>query len=88
MATPHHISVRMSDEEIETLDRLVDAVRAHYEDQAKTTPVFAQLAKDVTRSSALRDLLLSWKYGNGGPPPFTAKKSVRSARLVREDNHE
>jgi hypothetical protein len=67
MASPQHISARMSDDEIEILDRLVVAVRAYYEREAVNVPALgphlAKLAKETTRSSALRDLLLAWKHG-------------------------
>ena len=59
-----NLSLRMSDDEVETLDRLVVAVRAYYESQSKTMPMLAQVAKETTRSSALRDLLLAWKHGD------------------------
>lgn len=56
------ISIRISPGEAETLDRLVIACRAYYERQAKTFPPAARMAQEVTRSSALRDLLLAWKH--------------------------
>jgi hypothetical protein len=57
------LSVRFGEAEVETLDRLVVAVRAYYESQAQAFPPAARLANEVTRSSALRDLLLAWKHG-------------------------
>ena len=57
------ISIRLSDDDVETIDRLVVAVRAYYEREAKAMPVLAQVARETTRSSALRDLLLAWKHG-------------------------
>lgn len=56
-------SVRLSDQDVETLDRLVVAVRAYYEGLAPSFPPAAGLAREVTRSSALRDLLSAWEHG-------------------------
>jgi hypothetical protein len=57
----NNISLRINDDELETLDRLVVACRAYY--NGSDIPVVKQLARNVTRSSALRDLLLAWKHG-------------------------
>jgi hypothetical protein len=58
-----NLSIRMDDRQVQTLDRLVIAVRAYYESQSKNVPAFAGIARDTTRSSALRDLLLAWEHG-------------------------
>lgn len=58
------LSIRINEDDEKTLDRLVVAVRAYYEREARAMPVLAQLAKETTRSSALRDLLLAWKHGS------------------------
>lgn len=62
-----NISIRISETDEQNLDALVIAVRAYYERVAAQNSPFAgaasQLAREVTRSSALRDLLLAWKRG-------------------------
>jgi hypothetical protein len=58
-----NLSLRISEADEENLDRLVVAVRAYYSHMADTLPVAAQMARETTRSSALRDLLLAWKRG-------------------------
>ena len=60
---PQNISVRLDDDSVETLNRLVIAVRAYYERESQTMPALAQLARETNKSSALRDLLLAWKHG-------------------------
>lgn len=57
------LSVRLSDDDSKTLDRLVIAVRAYYQNQAADFPVAERLSREVTRSSALRDLLSAWEHG-------------------------
>lgn len=57
------LTFRFSDEEIAQLDRLKDAVRTRYEQMAVTMPRFSDLARETTRSSALRDLLAAWDNG-------------------------
>lgn len=57
------LSIRLSDEEAATLDRLVVAVRAYYDTASKDMPLLAQVGRETTKSSALRDLLLAWKHG-------------------------
>lgn len=58
-----NLSLRISEADEENLDRLVIAVRAYYAHMANTLPIAAQMARETTRSSALRDLLLAWKRG-------------------------
>lgn len=55
--------VRLSDEEDAMLDRLTEAVKNRYEHMAITMPIFAKLARNTTRSSALRALLAAWADG-------------------------
>lgn len=57
------ISMSMSDEEVECLNELVEAVRAYYERGAGDVAVLGRIARETNRSSAIRDLLLSWKQG-------------------------
>jgi hypothetical protein len=66
-----NLSIRLSDEEVEILDRLVIGVRAYYERQVVIFPPAAKLAKETTRSSALRDLLLSWEHRMNAPEVFS-----------------
>jgi hypothetical protein len=61
MAT--NLSVRLNDDDEKRLDRLVIAWRAYYTEQAKKMPMASHLPGEVTRSSALRDLLLAWDHG-------------------------
>lgn len=68
------ISVRFSTQEIETLDRLVIACRAFYEKQPAP---FSRMANEVTRSSAIRDLLLAWDHGCCDQFSRTLAKKVR-----------
>ena len=58
-----NISVRMSEGEVEDLDEFVEAVRAYYERGAGDVAVLGRIARETSRSSAIRDLLLSWKQG-------------------------
>lgn len=54
---------RLSDDELAMLDRLKASVKASYEHTAQTMPIFKDLARDTTRSSALRALLAAWDHG-------------------------
>lgn len=58
-----NLSIRITNEDEENLDALVVAVRAYYERMADVMPIAGRYAKETTRSSALRDLLLAWKRG-------------------------
>lgn len=73
MAT--NLSVRLNDDDEKRLDRLVIAWRAYYVEQAKQMPMASHLSGEVTRSSALRDLLLAWDHGF--MPPDVAKEPIR-----------
>jgi hypothetical protein len=66
-----NLSIRLNDKDVETLDRLVIGVRAYYEREAKKMPALHQLAKETTRSSALRDLLSAWDHGMDAPKVFS-----------------
>jgi hypothetical protein len=55
------LHIRIDQEDLDRLDRLVVAFRAYYERQPM--PAAKRLAKETTRSSALRDLLLAWEHG-------------------------
>lgn len=68
-----NLSIRFSDEETEALDRLVIAVRAFYEGAAPDFPAAAQLARETTRSSALRDLLRAWQRRDDIPSMFSVE---------------
>jgi hypothetical protein len=59
-----NLSIRLSDKEAEDLDRLVIGVRSYYESEAVVFPPAEKLARETTRSSALRDLLLAWRRGD------------------------
>jgi hypothetical protein len=66
-----NLSVRFSDRDIESLDRLVVANRVFYESQAQAFPAAAQMAREATRSSAIRDLLLTWERGEDARERFS-----------------
>lgn len=56
------ISIKVHERDLDTLDKLVIAVRAYYERQVPTCPPAAALARNTTRSSAIRDLLSAWDH--------------------------
>jgi hypothetical protein len=61
-----NLSVSLSVREIETLDQLVVATAAY----RRALPLLAAHAELATRSSALRDLLLAWKYSLNAAETF------------------
>ena len=64
-----NISVRLSDDDLLTLDELVEAVRLYYIRQAEKVPALREV--ETTRSSALRDLLSAWKHNMNATKEFT-----------------
>jgi predicted transcriptional regulator len=78
-----NLSVRLSDDDLQTLDELVEAVRCYYKRQAEQVPALRQI--ETTRSSALRDLLSSWRHGMDAPVEFT--RITRSDQALKELPH-
>lgn len=63
-----NFSVRLSDTDVQILDKLVVAMRAYYAVQAQSVPQLRSI--ETTRSSALRDLLSAWDHGMNAPEVF------------------
>lgn len=68
--------VRLSDDELAMLHCLTDAVRARYEHMGITMPVFTEMARKTTPSSALRALLAAWAHGQADTA-FEAQKEAQ-----------
>jgi hypothetical protein len=60
------LSVSLSAHEVATLDQLVVATVAY----RRRLPLLADHAGQATRSSAMRDLLLAWKYNLNATETF------------------
>lgn len=73
------VPVRMSEEELELLDMLMDERRQ--EESARLGR-----PRRVTRSSAIRDLL--WGWSRGAPPPERPNHTHDNRRYGNEEPHE